>query len=182
MVHLLQAALLFVQLLFMWEDVAGTVETIVYAVCIHLHVMSVFLTGCFLLLEAEDHRNITVFRGESVSLHCRTTVENTSQINWKGDKFTYAYDYVSKLHFSNSTSDQVQINIDSKFSTLNLLNIQSHDAGNYSCTLATTHGLRVTVWTLTVSENPAGGNSLYYLISVPGLLVCGIALTVCLWR
>lgn len=157
MVHLLQAALLFIQLLFMWEVFAGTVQMFVYAVCIHLHFMSVFLTGCFLLLEAESPRNITVCRGEPVTLNCSTTAENITQINWKTDTLFFAYDYISKVNYSNFTSDRVQINIDSNSSsTLKLLNAQSDDAGNYSCTITSIHGNNVIVWTLSECKNPAG--------------------------
>ncbi|CAF87124.1 unnamed protein product [Tetraodon nigroviridis] len=43
-----QAALLFIQLLFMWKASAGTVEMFVCAVCAHLHLLAFLLTACFL--------------------------------------------------------------------------------------------------------------------------------------
>ncbi|XP_056906210.1 uncharacterized protein LOC130535264 isoform X1 [Takifugu flavidus] len=165
MFHLNQAALLFILQLFMWKVFAGVIPP--------------------------EQRNLTVVRGETVTLNCNVTMENIKQTEWFKDKLIFAFQYSTKRNVSSLPPDRLQMNIDTNSqSTLKLLNAQPGDAGYYNCSVIGLTGIRRIVWNLLVSEGPEGeegssnpvGNFLYLLVCVPALLVCVLALTVCLWR
>ncbi|CAF90646.1 unnamed protein product [Tetraodon nigroviridis] len=156
-----QAALLFIHLLFMWKASADVVPTV--------------------------HRNVTVSRGEPVTLNCSINMTNITQISWRKDTLIFVYLASDKLKLSNLTSDRLQIDIDSSsLSTLKLLAAQPDDAGRYICQVIARAGVRRTEWSLHVSEEAPDvapvGSLLYLLTGVPVLLLCVMALTVCCCR
>ncbi|XP_027147121.1 uncharacterized protein LOC109141182 isoform X2 [Larimichthys crocea] len=146
--------------------------------CVQLLVMG----QVFAVIDQVDHM---VYRGDSVSLDCNISKENTRQISWTKDRFLFAY-FVSKNQtFSNFTSPRLRI--DQNFpSVLNVSDAQHEDAGLYKCVVAGNDGSRTTQWNLTVSEKPEEVSSSWYfpyiLAAVIGLLLCGIAPAVCLCR
>lgn len=98
-----------------------------------------------------------MIRGETVTLNCNATIQNISLINWKKDKFVFAYRTSDPVNVSTLTSDKLQIYIDSNSVwTVKLLNAQPDDAGRYVCDVTGDGGVRTIVWSLQVSEEPPG--------------------------
>ncbi|XP_027147125.1 uncharacterized protein LOC104936872 [Larimichthys crocea] len=147
--------------------------------CVQLLVMG----QVFAVIDQVDHM---LYRGDSVSLDCNISKENTTQINWTKDRFLFAYLVSTNLTFSNFTSPRLRI--DQNFpSVLNVSDAQHEDAGLYTCDVVTKiDGSRTTQWNLTVSEKPGEVSSSWYfpyiLAAVIGLLLCCIAPAVCLCR
>ncbi|XP_056244586.1 uncharacterized protein LOC130177147 [Seriola aureovittata] len=161
MFHLNQAALLSIQLLLICHVFAGHYP--------------------------DEHRNITVSRGDPVMFTCNLSMITITQITWIKDRFLFS-DFISKnQNFSNFTSDRLKI--DSVFpSTLNISNAQHDDAGLYRCNVTGVNGARTATWNLAVTEKPEEMTDfhlwylLYILTTVTGLLLCGITSAVCLCR
>ncbi|TWW80935.1 hypothetical protein D4764_01G0007500 [Takifugu flavidus] len=131
MFHLNQAALLFILQLFMWKVFAGVIPP--------------------------EQRNLTVVRGETVTLNCNVTMENITLTEWYKDKIIFVYQHSTKRKFSDLPPDRLQMNIDTNSqSTLKLLNAQPDDAGYYRCIASGLTGVRRIVWNLLVSEGPEG--------------------------
>lgn len=104
-----------------------------------------------------DQRNLTVVRGETVTLNCNITMENIKQTEWYKDKIIFNYQHSTKRNVSRLPSDRLQMNIDTNNqSTLKLLNAQPDDAGHYRCSVVGLTGNRRIVWNLLVSEGPEG--------------------------
>uniref|UniRef100_A0A3B4YDC1 Ig-like domain-containing protein n=1 Tax=Seriola lalandi dorsalis TaxID=1841481 RepID=A0A3B4YDC1_SERLL len=111
----------------------------------------------------DEHRNITVSRGEPVMFTCNLSMITITQITWIKDRFIFS-DFISKnQNFSNFTSDRLKI--DSGFpSTLNIFNAQHDDAGLYRCNVTGRNGTWTATWNLAVTEKPEGRFLFSYLI------------------
>ncbi|KAL7384465.1 hypothetical protein ABVT39_002747, partial [Epinephelus coioides] len=99
-----------------------------------------------------DQRNISVPRGDSITLTCNMSMANVTQINWTKGRSVFAHSVLRNQTFSNFTSHYIiDVNLPSK---LNISNVQHDDAGLYRCNLTDSYGQRTTEWNLTVSEKP----------------------------
>ncbi|KAL7385324.1 hypothetical protein ABVT39_019364, partial [Epinephelus coioides] len=99
-----------------------------------------------------DQRNISVPRGDSVTLTCNISMANVTQINWTKGRSGFAHSVSRNQTITNFTSHYIiDLNLPSK---LNISNIQHDDAGLYRCDITDAKGQRTTVWNLTVSEKP----------------------------
>ncbi|XP_038575765.1 uncharacterized protein LOC119903594 [Micropterus salmoides] len=159
MFDLNQAALLSIQLLVTYQVFAGTDQV--------------------------DHRDVLVFRGEPVMFTCNISNESATQITWTKGRSVFSYSIIRNMTFSNLTSHSLRIDQNSPLK-LNIFNAQHEDAGLYTCNVTSRYGPKTTEWNLTVSEKreeiSPSWYFLYILISIIGLLPCGLTSAVCLCR
>ncbi|XP_056611034.1 uncharacterized protein LOC130427529 [Triplophysa dalaica] len=158
---------------------------------LHLH-LYVFLT---LLTHADSDSSVakiqhhvytTVYEGHTVTLHCNTTLQN-EDITWKmNNTVIFSIDSFYNRNMTNFTSDRMYIS-PADPTELKINQIQTSDAGNYSC-YNTKTSMR---WILTVTgystENPPESLKqplLYILISCAGvIMVClMIGFIICIYR
>ncbi|XP_047457022.1 uncharacterized protein LOC125017653 [Mugil cephalus] len=131
--------------------------------------------------ETDEHRDMLVSRGDSVTFHCNVSRENASEMTWNFKRFIYKHSILINQTFSNVSSDRLRIDP----LKLNIFSAQPEDAGLYSCSATDRRGLNCVSWNLTVSENIEETSSSYLpyvLTAAVGLLLCVIASAVCLWR
>ncbi|KAL7385739.1 hypothetical protein ABVT39_027472, partial [Epinephelus coioides] len=99
-----------------------------------------------------DQRNISVPRGDSVTLTCNMSMANVTQISWTKGRSVFAHSVLRNQAFSTFTSYYIiDVNLPSK---LNISNIQRDDAGLYRCDITDAKGQQTIEWNLTVSEKP----------------------------
>ncbi|XP_034431123.1 uncharacterized protein LOC117755434 isoform X1 [Hippoglossus hippoglossus] len=150
---------------------------------VHLVVMCPVLAE-ILQFFPDDHRDILVSSGDSVTFTCNISTNRTSQINWTKGKFFFSHSVSLNQTFSNVTSDRVRIDVDFP-SKLNISNAQLEDSGLYQCSVTDRRGAWSNRWNLTVAETPPEVLSSYFLYTIlPGvvLLLFGITAAVCLHR
>ncbi|XP_047457024.1 WAP, Kazal, immunoglobulin, Kunitz and NTR domain-containing protein 1-like [Mugil cephalus] len=132
--------------------------------------------------ETDEHRDMLVSRGDSVTFHCNVSRENASEITWNFKSFIYKHSILINQTFSNVSSDRLRIDP----LKLNIFSAQPEDAGLYSCSVTSRRGLCSFSWNLTVSEDIEETSSSWYLLyvltSATLLLLCGVVSAVCLWR
>ncbi|XP_042083829.1 uncharacterized protein LOC102309487 [Haplochromis burtoni] len=154
-----RAALLFVQLLVVWD---------VFAVIVKV-----------------NHRAVLVSRGDSVTLTCNISKTNATQISWTNKRSVFHYSIELNRTHSNFSLHRLKIN--HEFPTkLIILSAQPEDEGLYTCNITDRRGVNSFTWSLTVSENPTEStSSKYFLYILPpaiGFLLCCITLAVFLYR
>ncbi|XP_055361086.1 uncharacterized protein LOC129603516 [Betta splendens] len=147
--------------------------------CLHF-VMSHVNTG-----SPVDYRDILVPKGDSVTLTCNTSKENSTQIMWKKDRFHFAYLFSNHANVSNFTSHRLIIDPHSP-SVLNISNVQYEDAGLYTCDVTSaTDGVKSIRWNLTVfeeSEELSTYTPLWCSTLVAVVLLSGFILFVYIYR
>ncbi|XP_005747259.1 uncharacterized protein LOC102202053 [Pundamilia nyererei] len=154
-----RAALLFVQLLVMWD--------------------------VFAEIAKDDHRAVLVSQGDSVTLTCNISKTNATQISWTNNRSVFHYSSELNRTYSNFSLHRLKIN--HEFPTkLIIFSAQPEDEGLYTCKLTDKRGVNSITWSLTVSENPTEStSSKYFLYILPpaiGFLLCCITLAVFLYR
>ncbi|XP_047198606.1 uncharacterized protein LOC118120113 [Hippoglossus stenolepis] len=150
---------------------------------VHLVVMCPVLAE-ILQFFPDDHRDILVSSGDSVTFTCNTTTNRTSQINWTKGKFFFSHSVSLNKTVSNVTSDRVRIDVDFP-SKLKISNAQHEDSGLYQCGVTDRKGAWSNRWNLTVAETPPEVLSWYFLYTILRgvvLLLFGITAAVCLHR
>ncbi|XP_057192232.1 uncharacterized protein LOC130555785 isoform X1 [Triplophysa rosa] len=131
----------------------------------------------------QHHVFRTVYEGDTVTLHCNTTLRD-DEITWKmNNSVIFTEDSFHNRNMTNFTSDRMCISPAAP-TELNINQIQTSDAGNYSC-----HNTKTTMrWILTVTENTPEESLeqalLYILISGAGvIMVClMIGFIICIHR
>nr|XP_055072200.1 uncharacterized protein LOC129452396 [Misgurnus anguillicaudatus] len=133
----------------------------------------------------QHHIYKTVFVGKTVTLSCNKTLD-TDDITWKMNSINiFSYSSFNNKSMKNFSSDRMYT--DPAIPTeLKIIQIQTSDAGNYSCYSSTT----AIKWILTVKENNKSLQlfepALLYIIGscAGGCLIIGliIALIVCIHR
>ncbi|XP_030614940.1 uncharacterized protein LOC115801300 [Archocentrus centrarchus] len=158
MFRLNQAALLFTQLLVMWNS--GIV---------------------FAGPAKEDHRVMLVSRGDSVMLTCNTSTKNVSEISWTKGRSVFKYSTSLNRTSSNFSFHRLKINHELP-SELIIFSAQPEDEGLYTCNIADRRGINSITWNLTVSEILKENISLedfwYILPPAIGFLLCSVMVAV----
>lgn len=131
---------------------------VIYVHSVHLITDCICIDWLFLSMldsNAVEQRNISVYRGESVTFTCNVSKTKVSQIRWTKDRLSFVFEVSSNKTVSNLTSHR--LTIDTNFpSKMNISNVQPDDAGIYRCTLYDYKGTRSIEWNLTVSEEHEG--------------------------
>ncbi|XP_057192234.1 uncharacterized protein LOC130555786 [Triplophysa rosa] len=131
----------------------------------------------------QHHVFRTVYEGDTVTLHCNTTPHD-EDITWKmNNSVIFSYDSFHNRNMTKFTSDRMCISPAAP-TELKINQIQTSDAGNYSC-----HNTETAMrWILTVTENTPEESLeqalLYILISGAGvIMVClMIGFIICIHR
>nr|XP_040058185.1 uncharacterized protein LOC120834317 isoform X1 [Gasterosteus aculeatus aculeatus]XP_040058186.1 uncharacterized protein LOC120834317 isoform X1 [Gasterosteus aculeatus aculeatus] len=131
---------------------------------------------------AVEQRNISVYRGESVTFTCNVSKTKVSQIQWTKGELSFVFEVSSNTTVSNLTSHR--LTIDTNFpSKMNILNVQHNDTGIYRCTLYEEKRTRSLEWNLTVSEEHEEFSYLWlYITTATGSLLSFFITAVCLYR
>uniref|UniRef100_A0AAQ4NY01 Ig-like domain-containing protein n=1 Tax=Gasterosteus aculeatus aculeatus TaxID=481459 RepID=A0AAQ4NY01_GASAC len=95
----------------------------------HLNQAALLSITLFMMFE---QRNISVYRGESVTFTCNVSKTKVSQIQWTKGELSFVFEVSSNTTVSNLTSHR--LTIDTNFpSKMNILNVQHNDTGIYRC-------------------------------------------------
>nr|XP_040057380.1 uncharacterized protein LOC120833875 [Gasterosteus aculeatus aculeatus] len=131
---------------------------------------------------AVEQRNISVYRGESVTFTCNVSKTKVSQIRWTKGGSSFVFGVPLNQTFSNFTSHR--LTIDTNFpSKMIISNFQHNDAGIYRCTLYDEKGTRSIEWNVTVSEEHEEFSYLWlYITTATGSLLSFFITAVCLYR
>lgn len=131
---------------------------VIYVHSVHLITDCICIDWLFLSMldsNAVEQRNISVYRGESVTFTCNVSNTTVSQIQWTKDRLSFVFQVSLNKTVSNFTSHR--LTIDTNFpSKMNISNVQHDDAGIYRCTLYEEKRTRSLEWNLTVSEEHEG--------------------------
>lgn len=131
---------------------------VIYVHSVHLITDCICIDWLFLSMldsNAVEQRNISVYRGESVTFTCNVSNTTVSQIQWTKDRLSFVFQVSLNKTVSNFPSHR--LTIDTNFpSKMNISNVQPDDAGIYRCTLYDYKGTRSIEWNLTVSEEHEG--------------------------
>lgn len=130
---------------------------VIYVHSVHLITDCICIDWLFLSMldsNAVEQRNISVYRGESVTFTCNVSKTKVSQMRWTKGGSSFVFVSLNQT-FSNFTSHR--LTIDTNFpSKMNISNVQPDDAGIYRCTLYEEKRTRSVEWNLTVSEEHEG--------------------------
>nr|XP_040058190.1 uncharacterized protein LOC120834319 isoform X3 [Gasterosteus aculeatus aculeatus] len=131
---------------------------------------------------AVEQRNISVYRGESVTFTCNVSKTKVSQIRWTKGGSSFVFEVSLNQTFSNFTSHR--LTIDTNFpSKMNISNVQHNDSEIYRCTLYDEKGTRSIEWNVTVSEEHEEFSYLWlYITTATGSLLSFFITAVCLYR
>ncbi|XP_042282291.1 uncharacterized protein LOC121907036 isoform X2 [Thunnus maccoyii] len=148
-----------------------------------LSIQLLIMCHVFAEVHQVDCGDILVSEGNATVFTCNMT--NAKQIGWTKGRILFTFNVLNNQTFSNVTSQRMSI--DSNFpSKLNILDVQHEDAGLYKCEVTYEKGVRTTEWNLTVleisKEISTSSYCLYILTPGLGLLLCGLAAAVCLYR
>lgn len=131
---------------------------VIYVHSVHLITDCICIDWLFLSMldsNAVEQRNISVYRGESVTFTCNVSKTKVSLIHWTKGGSSFVFHVSLNQTFSNFTSHR--LTIDTNFpSKMNISNVQPDDAGIYRCTLYEEKRTRSIEWNLTVSEEHEG--------------------------
>ncbi|XP_050959846.1 uncharacterized protein LOC127161253 [Labeo rohita] len=129
----------------------------------------------------QQHINKTVFVGETVTLHCNKT-KFDDDFTWKINN-TVIFRQVSDINITKTNFSSNRIHIDpASHRELTIHQIQTSDAGNYTCYPAAIR------WTLTIPEKQIRTESLkqmplyiiIIIVSCSGVVMIGLIITICI--